>query len=101
MAFQPNVVTGQIPVEFRLSTKQSRWHLIRVQFDAPPGVARPVFANALYPIGAGLGPEAMEEGRVVAAMGRWATAKLTFDVDEHGIPEHFQVPELFRSCLGQ
>jgi TonB family protein len=90
--FQPNVVTGQIPVEFRLSTKQSRWHLIGVQFDTPPGTARPVFTNAQYPIGAGLGPEAMEEGRLVAAIGRLATAKLTFEVDEHGIPVRFQVP---------
>jgi TonB family protein len=90
--FQPNVVTGQIQVEFRLSTKQSRWHMIGVRFDTPPGVARPVFTSAQYPIGAGLGPEAMEEGRLVAAIGRLATAKLTFDVDEHGVPVHFQVP---------
>jgi TonB family protein len=47
--------TGQIAVNFRLSTKQSRWHLIRVQFDTPPGISRPVFTNALYPTGAGLG----------------------------------------------
>src|ERR1700733_13333048 len=63
-------VATQIPVNFRLSTKQSRWHLIQVQFNTPPGTARPVFVSALYPIGAGLGPEAMEEGRLVVAMGR-------------------------------
>ncbi len=98
--FQPNVVTGQIPVEFRPSTKQSRWHLIRVQFDAPPGVARPVFTNALYPIGAGLGQEAMEEGRLVAAIGRLATARLAFEVDEHGIPGHFQVRNASEAVWG-
>jgi TonB family protein len=98
--FQPNVVTGQIPVEFRLSTKQSRWHMIGVQFDTPPGAARPVFTSAQYPIGAGLGPEAMEEGRLVAAIGRLATAKLTFDVDEHGVPVHFQVPNSSEAVWG-
>jgi TonB family protein len=98
--FQPNVVTGQIPVEFRLSTKQSRWHLIRVQFDTPPGISRPVFTNALYPIGAGLGPEAMEEGRLVVAMGRLTTAKLTFEVDERGVPGHFQVPNASEAIWG-
>ncbi len=78
--------TVQIAVDFQLSSKQSRWHLIRVQFDAPPGVSRPVFLQAQYPIGAGLGPEAMEEGRLVAAMRRLSTVRLTFDVDEHGLP---------------
>ncbi len=95
--FAPNVNPVQqswyINVDFRLLTHQSRWHLINVHFDAPPGTMRPVFASALYPIGAGLGPEAMEEGRLVAAMGRLATAKLTFEVDEHGLPVNFvQVP---------
>jgi TonB family protein len=98
--FQPNVVTGHIQVEFRLSTKQSRWHMIGVQFDTPPGAARPVFTSAQYPIGAGLGPEAMEEGKLVAAIGRLATAKLTFDVDEHGVPVHFQVPNSSEAVWG-
>jgi TonB family protein len=88
---QPQSVTSYIAVDFRLAAKQSRWHLIEVQFNTPPGTSRPVFAKALYPIGAGIGPEAMEEGRVLVAIGRLATAKLRFDVDEHGIPVHFQV----------
>jgi hypothetical protein len=62
-----------------------------VEFDTPPGTARPVFASARYPTGAGIELEAMEEGRVVAAMGRLATAKLRFEVDENGLPGHFQV----------
>jgi len=89
--YQPAATAGQIAVDFRLPSKQSRWHLIQVQFDTP-GNSRPTFTNAPYPIGAGIGPEAMEEGRLVAAMGRLATAKLTFEVDEHGVPVHFQVP---------
>jgi TonB family protein len=96
-AFRPNVDQDplkraiQIEVGFRLPSKQSRWHLIGVQFNTPPGVSRPVFLSALYPIGAGIGPEAMEEGRVLVAIGRLATAKLTFDVDEHGVPANFRI----------
>ena len=92
--------TSQIAVDFRLSTKQSRWHLIRVQLSALPGISRPIFTSALYPIGGGLGPEAMEEGRLVVAMGRLATARLAFEVDEHGIPGHFQVPNASEAVWG-
>jgi len=84
-------VTTQIPVDFRLSSKQSQWHLIRVQFDTPPGALRPAFVSAPYPIGATLGASAMEEGRLIVAMGRLATAKLIFYVDEHGVPVNFQI----------
>jgi TonB family protein len=80
----------QLHVDFRLPSKQSRWHLIGVRFQTPAGVARPVFKSTLYPIGAGIGPEAMEEGRVLVAIGRLATAQLTFDVDEHGGPVNFR-----------
>jgi TonB family protein len=90
--FQPKQrATALIAVDFRLSTKQSRWHLVRAQFNNPPGTARPVFADALYPIGAGLGPEAMEEGRLVVAMGRLAAARISFEVDEHGIPARLKI----------
>ncbi len=96
--FEPVVDQGQlyrtaarITVDFRLPTKRSRWHLIQAQFDTPSGASRPVFSNAEYPIGAGLGPEAMEEGRIIVAMGRLATAKLTFDVDPRGVPVNFRI----------
>lgn len=89
--YRPTVLTARIAVDFRLSSKRSRWHLVQVQFDTPPEISPPVFVNVQYPIDAGLGPEALEEGRLVAAMGRLATAKLTFEVDEHGIPTHFHV----------
>jgi len=79
---------AQIAVDFRLSAHQSRWHLMQVQFDTPIETERPVFVNAQYPIGAGLGSEAMEEGLLVVAMGRVATAKIAFDIDEHGVPIH-------------
>jgi TonB family protein len=80
----------QIAVDFRLTAHQSRWHLIQALFDAPLETERPVFLNAHYPIGAGLGPEAMEEGLLVVAMGRLATAKVAFDIDEHGVPIHLK-----------
>jgi TonB family protein len=99
--YQPAGMTGQIAVDFRLPSKQSRWHLIQVHFDEPPGTLRPVFSSALYPIGAGLGPEAMEEGRLVAVMGRLATAKVTFEVDEHGVPVHFRVPNASEAVWGR
>jgi TonB family protein len=98
--YRPSGITGRIEVDFRLPSKQSRWHLIQVQFDAGPGVSRPVFTSALYPIGAGLGPEAMEEGRLVAAMRRLATAKLTFEVDEHGVPAHVQIANASEALWG-
>jgi TonB family protein len=89
----------QIQVGFRLP-KESRWHLIGVRFQTPAGASRPVFKDALYPAGAGIGPEAMEEGRVLVAIGRLATAQLTFDVDEHGIPANFRNPNASEPMWG-
>ena len=89
-----------IEVTFRLPSKQSFWHLIRVQFDTPAGVSRPIFMSALYPIGAGIGAEADEEARVVRAIGRVASAKLTFDIDEQGIPTNFQVVDASETVWG-
>lgn len=91
--FAPAVNQGavQISVEFRLPSKRSLWDLIRAQFDAPPGVNPPEFVSAPYPFGAELGPEAMEEGRVLIAIGRLAAVKLRFNVNERGQPEDLQV----------
>jgi len=96
----PYKMSASVCVAFRLPSKQSRWHLIGMQFDAPPGVLRPVVTSALYPIGAGLGPQAMEEGRVLVAIGRLATAKLTFDVDETGVPANFRIPNASEPVWG-
>jgi TonB family protein len=81
---------ANIYVSFRLPSKRSLWHLIGVHFDPPGGVSRPVFTSALYPIGAGIGLEAREEGSVLVAIGRMATAMLYFDIDEHGVPVGLQ-----------
>ncbi len=77
--------TAQIAVDFRL-LKQSRWHG-RASFG-PWGIAARLHQRAI-PGGAGIGPQAMEEGSVLAAIGRLAI-KVTFDVDEHGLM-HLQV----------
>lgn len=90
----------QIHVDFRLPSKQSRWHLVGVRFQTPAGVSRPVFKSTLYPIGAGIGPEAMEEGRVLVAIGRLAVAQLTFEVDEHGVPVNFRSPNASEPVWG-
>lgn len=91
--FAPAVNQGavQISVQFKLATKRSLWHLIRAHFDAPEGTTPPQFVSAPYPFAAELGPEAMEEGSVLVAIGRLAAVQLRFDVDEQGNPEHFQV----------
>jgi hypothetical protein len=47
--------------------------------------------NTKYPVGAGVGLSAIDEARIVAAVGSVAWATLSFEVDEHGIPAHFNV----------
>jgi TonB family protein len=88
---RPVAVFTNVSVDFRLPSKQSRWHLVRATFHAPDGASRPTFLNTKYPLGAGVGLNAIEEARIVAAVGRLATAMLSFEVDEHGFPVHFQV----------
>jgi TonB family protein len=93
--FSPNVPPGTrvlIPVGFRLPEKQSLWHLIRMTFQVPEGLARPTVKEAPYPIGPGIGPEAFDEGRVLLAIGRMAAVMLTFDVDPRGVPSNFRIP---------
>jgi TonB family protein len=80
-----------IPVDFLLPSKQSRWHLVRVEFHPTEQASRPVFLSAKYPLGAGVEVSAMDEAGIVAAVGRLASATLSFEVDEHGIPVHFNV----------
>ncbi len=87
-----------IPVDFVLPDKQSRWHLRGVTFELPEGASRPVFVSVKYPLGSGLALDAgsspiIDEARIVAAVGRQAWAIVSFDVDEHGIPRNFEVPD--------
>jgi TonB family protein len=87
-----------VPVDFLLPDKQSRWHLTRVAFDTPKGASRPVFFSVKYPLGSGLALDAgpspiIDEARIVAAVGRQAWAIVSFDVDENGIPRKFEAPD--------
>ena len=89
---QTNEQTGSmrsvISIDFFLSSKLSRWHLVGVDFDTPPGASRPAFLSTVYPTGDGIvpSPETIELGKILAAIGRPATATLDFDVDERGYP---------------
>lgn len=81
-----------IAVDFFLSSKFSRWHLVQVDFSVPAGATRPIFLEAVYPGGAGvLGDAAIEEGRLLGGIGRQASARVSFDVDERGAPANIQV----------
>ena len=81
-----------IGVDFIFPAKQSRWHLIGVEFAPPEGASRPVFLSVKYPAGSGLlARDAVEEGGIVAAMGSHASVTLSFEVDENGVPVRFRV----------
>jgi TonB family protein len=95
--FKPGTFAGRpIPVfasfamDFRLPAKQSRWHLTFADFALPEGASRPVFSSAPYPAGAGISPDAIEEGELIGATGRTASATIRFDIDEHGVPVNLQ-----------
>lgn len=80
-----------VPVDFVLPSKQSRWHLVEVSFRPPEGVSRPVFRSVIYPSGAGVSRQSIDEGRVIVAIGRQATATLLFDVNQDGRPVGFKL----------
>jgi TonB family protein len=89
-----------IRVDFLLSSKESRWHLLRVAFATPQGASRPHFVSAPYPGGDGIGPAAADAARLLAAMGRRAVVALAFDVDEAGRPVRIRVQEATEPALG-
>jgi TonB family protein len=90
--FRPNIKPTSVAVDFSLHFKLSRWHLIGVDFHPPEGATRPTVLSAFYPTGAGVfNSTAIEEGRLLGAIGRQAFVGLSFDVDEHGIPTNIQV----------
>jgi TonB family protein len=80
-----------IPIDFLLSSKQSRWHLVQTTFRPPDGVSRPMFRSVSYPPGAGVSRQLVDHGRVIVAIGRQATATLSFDVNPDGRPVQFKV----------
>ena len=89
--FRPNSKPTSVAVDFSLHFKPSRWHLVGVDFRPPEGASRPTVLSAFYPAGAGLfNGTAIEEGRLLGAMGRQAFVALSFEVDERGVPTHIQ-----------
>jgi TonB family protein len=77
---QPVPVQAQVEVNFRLLEKGStlaRSHLAHVEFQLPPGASRPVIDKT----GA---PQASEDPLV-------ATATVTFDIDEKGVPINLRI----------
>ena len=93
-----NPLRANIPVDFLLPEKQSRWHLTNVAFDLPEGATRPTFLSAKYPLGSGLAPDvkpsAIDEARILAVVGRQAWAIVFFDVDEKGVPRNLEAPNV-------
>jgi TonB family protein len=80
-----------LTLDFALPTKQSHWHLVQVEFRAPTGASRPTFAKADYPADSGTSAAAFDEARLLTAIGRAANATVSFDINESGLPENFQV----------
>ena len=100
LAGRPIAQTVEYEVEFQLPSKQSRWHLVGMTFRLDPGVAPPTVATAKYPIGAGITVNAVDEGRILGAIGRLASATIAFEVDEHGDPRHFSVENASHEIWG-
>ncbi len=71
---EPIDVKAQIKVNFRFAGK-SKWHLQRVEFNAPAGAMRPILDKIA-------GPHVAND---VAA------ATVTFDIDEKGAPVNVQI----------
>lgn len=92
--------TMEVEVDFQLPGKQSRWHLVGASFHPDPGVIPPSVATAKYPIGAGITVNAVDEGRILGAIGRLASATIAFEIDEHGRPGHFSVESASHEIWG-
>jgi TonB family protein len=90
--FQPDTKSISVPVEFSLPSKQSRWHLIGVDFHPPEGASRPHVLTPNFPGGAGVfSGSTIEEGRLLGGIGRQAFITLSFDVNEGGMPVNIRV----------
>ena len=101
--FQPQGL-GQavsIQVAYHLPAKSSRWHLLHAEFQPPDGASRPTFINTIYPSGAGIltGP-AVDEGRLLGAIGRQAFATIAFTIDERGVPDNFRAEDVSETMWG-
>jgi hypothetical protein len=89
-----------VAVDFFLPSIQSRWHLVGVAFHPPEGASEPVFAQVDYPSGSGVARTAIDDARIVNAMGRFAAVRLSFDVGEGGVPDRFRVEKASEDFWG-
>jgi hypothetical protein len=84
---RPKAMVATFAVDFFLPLKQSRWHLTRAAFGTPDGASRPTVVSAEYPPGDGVhSDDAIEEGKLLGAVGRQATATVVMRVNEKGLP---------------
>jgi len=92
-AFDDQTMTETIVVgvSFSLPEKKSRWHLRSMEYENEDGVTPPEIESARYPLGPGISRAALDEGRILGAIGRLASAKLWFEIDERGRPREFQI----------
>lgn len=88
---RPVSVVTDLAVDFFLPSKSSRWHLAGVTFHPLEGASEPVFVQVDYPTGAGISRKVIDDAGIVAATRRIAAVRLSFDVNEQGLPVHFQV----------
>jgi TonB family protein len=84
-------VTAVVAVDFTLPLKQSRWHLLGVEFNPPLDAQRPVFLLAKYRMGAGISNLAKDEAGITRMLRHDVGIKVSFDVDDRGVPIHFLV----------
>jgi TonB family protein len=70
------------------------------RWDPVGRVSEPVFDHVDYPPGAGVARSAIDDARLVNAMRRFAAVRLTFEVDEGGVPVHFRVEHASEAVWG-
>jgi TonB family protein len=97
---RPAPVEIDLAVDFFLQSRESRWHMAGVAFHPAEGVSEPIFSQVNYPSGAGVARSAIDDARLVKVMGRFAAVRLTFDVDESGVPVHFRVERASEAIWG-
>ncbi|HWE53274.1 MAG TPA: TonB family protein [Bryobacteraceae bacterium] len=76
-------------VDFRIPHDPARWHLLGIRLKSDQADAPPVLKTTVFPHGAGISNDAMDEGQMVVATGRLAIVTLFFDVDRSGVPTDF------------
>jgi TonB family protein len=97
---RPAPVEIDLAVDFFIQSRESRWHMVGVAFHPSEGISEPLFAYVDYPSGAGVARSAIDDARLVNAMGRFAAVRLTFDVNESGVPVDFRVEHASEAIWG-